>query len=127
MDITMFLAQMWGPVMFAVGLGFFLSRTFYRRVYRDLDKSPFTLLVFGMIATAAGIAHVQVHNMWGTGPEILISLFGWSLLIKGLLTLVCPRFAIQSADVALKAKLFPLSGLLALILGAYLCWIGYLI
>lgn len=121
----MFLAQMWGPMMFAVGLGFFLSRTFYRRVYRDLDKSPFTLLVFGMIATAAGIAHVHAHNIWNTGPEIVISIFGWSLLIKGLLTLVCPDFAIKSANYALKIKLYPISGLLALILGAYLSWIGY--
>jgi len=64
MDITTFLAQIWGPIILAVGLGVFISRNYYMRIYRDLEKETLAVLVFGMVAMAAGIAQVSVHNIW---------------------------------------------------------------
>lgn len=125
MDITTFLAMLWGPTILAVAIGVFLSRPYYLKIYRDLDKSPLAVLVFGMIAMTAGIAHVYFHNSWDTLPEIVVSFLGWGLLAKGALFLVAPKFVDKAGDGWAKKKLIPVAGTLMLVVGGYLTWLAY--
>jgi hypothetical protein len=127
MDTTVFLAQLWGPAMIAVGFGFFFSRAYYRKLYRDLEKAPFAVLFFGMSAIVAGIAQIRLHDSWDTLPQILISLLGWLLLIKGVICTTFPGLADRGADWALDAAIVPLAGGLLILLGGYLSWIGYFV
>lgn len=125
-SITIFLAQLWGPVLLAVGIGVFVSKSFYARIYRDIEKEPMALLLFGFIGTAAGIVHIQVHNVWDNLPEIIISLLGWMLLAKALVFLIKPGLADQWGNKVTKTnKLVPFVTVVAVILGAYLTWVGY--
>lgn len=125
MELTTFLAQLWGPVLVAVGLGFFISSSYYRSIYRDLEKGPFAVLFFGMFAMAAGIAQVLSHNVWGTLTEIIVTLLGWGLLFKGVICVVMPRLADRGGDWALSARIVPAAGGIALLIGLYLSWIAY--
>lgn len=127
METTIFLAQIWGPVIFAVGLGIFVSRNYYIKIYRDLEKEKFAALVFGMIALAAGAAHIGAHNTWGTLPEIVISLLGWGLFIKGAMLTIAPKLADKAGDWTVKSKLVPSAGGFALLVGVYLSWLGYVV
>ncbi len=111
--------------MVAVGLGFFLSTKYYKRIYRDLEKDSFAVLFFGMFAMAAGIAYILAHNKWDTAPEIVVSLIGWSLLVKGIVCVAIPSVADRGADWAVSSKLIPVAGLGSLILGGYLSYVGY--
>ena len=126
MDITVFLAQMWGPAMRAVGLGFFVSRKYYVKIYRDLEKETFALLVFGMAGIAAGIAQVSIHNVWDTVPQIIVSLLGWALIVKAAVFAIAPNVVDQWGDWAADSKLIPVAGTFVLIIGAYLSWFAYL-
>lgn len=127
MDITLLLAQIWGPILMAIGLGFFMSRAYYMKVYRDLEKAPFAVLFFGMFAMAAGIAQVLAHNVWGNLPQSLVSLLGWGLLLKGVICVVLPKLADRGGDWALDARIVPAAGGIALLLGVYLTWISYFV
>lgn len=111
--------------MVAVGLGFFFSWKYYVKVYRDLENSFFAVLFFGMFAMAAGIAHILAHNVWGNLSQAVVSFLGWALLAKGIVCVVFPGVADRGGDWALGAKIVPAAGTAALILGAYLSWIGY--
>ncbi|MEK7187265.1 MAG: hypothetical protein AAB691_00260, partial [Patescibacteria group bacterium] len=82
MDITIQLAGIWGPVLLAVGIGFFVSTKYYAKIYRDLEKESLAVLIFGVAGMSAGIAHVSIHNLWETAPQIVISLIGWGRLVK---------------------------------------------
>lgn len=126
MELTTFLAQLWGPILIAIGIGFFVSRSYYVRVYRDLEKAPFAVLFFGMAAMAAGIAHVLYHNVWGSPVEIVVSLLGWGLLLKGIICVVAPKLADRSADWALDVRVVPAAGAIAFLIGAYLTWFVWL-
>lgn len=124
-SITIFLAQLWGPAMLAVGVGIFVSKNYYTKIYRDIEKEPLALLLFGFVGIAAGIAHIQVHNFWNTLPEIIISLFGWALLVKALIFLIKPRLADQWGNHVSSAKMVPAAMVGAIVLGGYLTWVGY--
>lgn len=125
MESTIFLAQIRGPLLVAVGLGFFVSRSYYVAIYRDIQKAPFAVLFFGMFGMAAGIAQVLSHNIWETLPEILVMLLGWGLLLKGIVCVVAPRLADKAGDFTLGLKIVPGVGATALLLGAYLSWFAY--
>jgi hypothetical protein len=122
---TSFLAQIWGPTILAVSLGVFISRKYYIKIYTDLQKESLAVLLFGMIAVATGIVHIKFHNVWDTLPEFIISFLGWGLLVKGLLFLLAPKFVDKAGDFEAKSKLVPVAGILMLVVGIYLSWIGY--
>jgi len=126
MDITIFLAQIWGPIILAVGIGVFTSRSYYLQIYRDLEKETLAVLCFGMFGMAIGIIQISVHNIWDTFAQGFVSFLGWALLLKATLFIVAPRFVDKSGEWAANLKLVPVSGGLMLLLGAYLTWLGYL-
>ncbi|HEY0908221.1 MAG TPA: hypothetical protein VGE35_02620 [Candidatus Paceibacterota bacterium] len=127
MDSTVFLAQIWGPIMIAVGLGIFASRKYYVRLYRDLEKEMLAVLTFGIMAIALGIMHVNLHNIWGTFNQGLVSLFGWALAVKGFIFLIVPGFADRWGNwAAASPKWIPFVGVAALVIGGYLSWFAFL-
>lgn len=126
MNTTIFLAQLWGPVILAVAIGIFVSRNYYTKIYKDIEKEPLAILIFGMIGTVAAIAQILTHNVWNTLPEILISLFGWMLLIKSLAFLIAPRFVDKSSEIFYKGGFVSVAGVVMLIIGGYLTWFGFL-
>lgn len=127
MYTTPLFAQLWGPVLLAVGLGFFFSKKYYVTIYRDLEKESFAVLFFGMFAMVFGMLHVAMHNSWNTFTEILISLLGWSLLLKGIICVTFPGVADRGGNWVLKEKMIPVVGIVILVVGAYLSWVGYFI
>lgn len=125
MDTTVFLAQIWGPVILAVSLGVFFSRSYYMKIYTNLEQDSLAVLTFGMFAMAAGIAHIGFHNVWGGLTQSIVSFLGWALFVKGLLFIVAPSFVDKSGDWQVGHKTIPYSGIIMLVVGLYLSWIGY--
>ena len=126
MDITTFLAQMWGPAVLAIGVGIFINPKYYARAYREIEKEPLALLVFSMMAITAGVAHIYVHNMWNTFPQIVVSLLGWGLFIKGVLLAVAPNFVDKAGDWYSRKQFIPAVGGLTVVIGVYLTWFAYI-
>lgn len=62
MNTTLFLAQIWGPITLAMGVGYFVSRSFYTRLYREINKESLSVLTFGIIGMAAGIEFVNMEE-----------------------------------------------------------------
>jgi uncharacterized protein YjeT (DUF2065 family) len=125
METTMFLASLWGPVMIAAGIGFFSSPKYYEKIYRDLEKSPFAILIFGMAAMAAGLAQIHAHNLWGTLSEGLVSLLGWGLFLKGVAATAFPNTVDEMGNWWAKKKMTAFVGYARFLLGFYLSFIGY--
>lgn len=125
MDITVFLAQIWGPVMLAIAIGIFSSPSYYQKLYRDVGKDAFAGIIFGMAAMAAGIAQVLSHNVWNTLPEVVVSVLGWGLLLKGIAYSAAPKFVDRAAARWATVNLGWLAGGIMLGVGAYLTWFAY--
>lgn len=123
---TLFLASIWGPIILAVGIGVFFNRSYYARLYRDLQRETLAVLTFGMVMMGLGIWQIGAHNSWDTFAEGLISFLGWGLLAKGLAFIIAPTWVDQSGDWTADSKLLPLVGTLTTIVGAYLTYIAYL-
>ncbi len=125
MEMTMFLAGLWGPAILAIGLGVFINQGHYVRIYREVQREPFALLMFGLAGIMLGLWHVGAHNVWGTLPEIIVSLFGWGLLLKAAAFVIKPDIVDSWGNWVASSKLVPMVGVATVILGGYLSWIAY--
>lgn len=121
----MFLAALWGPAILAVGLGIFLSRSYYVKLYRDLQNEMLAVVSFGVIAIIAGTMQIMVHNIWDSFAQGIVSFLGWALLVKGVIFTMMPKLVDRTGDWEANTGLIPFVGAAMVAIGAYLSWIGY--
>jgi uncharacterized membrane protein HdeD (DUF308 family) len=88
---TVFLGRLLGLYLIAIAVAMLASR---RRALATLDemaRSGPWMLFSGMVATAAGLAIVLGHNVWSGGAlAVVVTLFGWAALLKGVSLLLIP-------------------------------------
>ena len=88
---TVFLGRLLGLYLIAIAVAMLASR---RRALATLDEMAGSgpwMLFSGMVATAAGLAIVLGHNVWTGGAlAVVVTLFGWAALLKGVSLLLIP-------------------------------------
>ncbi len=127
METTIFLASLWGPVMFVAGLGLIISRRYYLTVYKNANRDRMAVVAISIIAMTTGLAQVQFHNVWESLPQIIISLLGWAMLIEGALYTLKPKIAEKLSALIVEEKMMVASGVICLILGGYLSWVAFMV
>jgi hypothetical protein len=86
------------------------------------------LFISGVIAVAAGLAIVLNHNVWSGGVlPVVVTLFGWLMLIKGVFLLfLSPVGTYEFLLAGLQyARFFYLYTAILLVLGVYLTYAGF--
>jgi predicted MFS family arabinose efflux permease len=125
--LTVSLAQFIGPVMLAVGLGIFVSRNYYEKVYRHLEQETLAVLMSGIIALVVGIAIVLSHNYWHSLLAGIVSLVGWLSITKGLLLIIAPRTVDRIGDsMSSKKGWFTFAAILYTAIGVYVSYMAYM-
>jgi len=85
---TLFLSRLIGLYCLLVGLSMMSHKQRTVDGVTALLQNPSLTLLLGLIALAASLAMVLVHNLWWSGPlALIITLIGWLALIKSLLFL----------------------------------------
>lgn len=94
MDISLFLFKFWGwyCVIFFFVLSFNPKRI--RQIIDDVQDQKFTILI-SFIAIIIGLINVLLHNVWEANISLLITLFGWAALLKGILLFTFPKLIIK--------------------------------
>lgn len=108
-----------------LGMIFLLDRARGRRLAEEFLDGEVPLFFSGLMTLLAGLAIVNTHAVW-TGWPLAITLFGWLMVIAGLVRLLVPGPAkrLGRAMLARGIGLRLPAGLLALV-GAWFVWCGY--
>jgi predicted lysophospholipase L1 biosynthesis ABC-type transport system permease subunit len=95
-----------------------------RRVQRRLCQ--YGIYVVGIAVFVAGLAIVQKHNVWTGGWPVLVTIFGWFLLVAGLMQMLFP---VQLAEIAVNViRAFGVligAVIVQLLLGAFFPYLGH--
>jgi hypothetical protein len=128
MDLSIFLAKVIGLYMLIVGM-VVLKKPELRSIINELTKEKDLRFVLGLFTLIIGIIMVVSHNIWG-GPAyvVVVTLISWVVFLKGI-------FVVWMGDMAydnLVAKfstpsMLTLTGVINLIIGIYLSYIGFFI
>lgn len=126
MDNSVLLAKFVGPFIVLIGIGLLLNTKAYLQIMKDFLKDTALIYITGLITFTAGLSIVLFHNMWVKDWRVLITIFGWISLIKGVWLTILPGAALKIAkkfSKNIKFAMIPWS--LMLIIGIFLIVKGY--
>ena len=124
---SIFLARLLGLLFLVVGAVILFNPRPFRAMVGEVVRSVTLVYLFGVIDFAAGLAIVLTHNVWLASWPVLITLIGWILLIRGAVRVLIPDTIMSyAAKFVANPQFFLLSGVVVGILGAVLCYFGYL-
>lgn len=127
MQTSLFLAQMLGPILAVIGAGMLVNRRDYRAMAAEFLESRPLIYLAGLAALVPGLAIVIVHNLWTADWRLLITLFGWLALVGGVVRLVLPRQVARLGSAVLERQGWVAgAGIVLIVLGALLSYVGYL-
>ncbi len=122
---TIVLLKILGPVFFLMAFAVFFRPLLMQKIIFDFLDEDEELFQWGCIGFVAGIVIVQFHNIWSGLPEVIISLTGWLMIAEGILFILFPSVAKRFIKL-FSPSLLIVDGILALAIGTYFCWIGFL-
>jgi hypothetical protein len=127
MQTSAFIARLIGPVMLIAGLAVLLNRQGFKSIAEEFLASRALMFLAGMMVMLAGLAIVLTHNVWTPDWRVLVTLFGWLLIIAGAIRIIEPPFLYTGARAFLRHRAMPiLTGTIWLAIGAVFCLLGYL-
>lgn len=119
-EISIFLARFLGGFYVIFGL-LFLAAKLLGRIIEITDDKSFVIST-GYISLLMGLATVVLHNVWVLDWRIVITLLGWSTLIKGILKIGFPE-VIQKQAQRFKSHQ-TIEAIILLLLGGWLLWLS---
>ena len=125
MELSYFLAQLFGLTLVIISIGALARPEIIFEAVRDLRPFTFCTLMAGFIGIVGGLAIVLSHNIWEVSWRGLVTLFGWSALIKGFTYMVFPEAVVATGRVMLAGRRRTLLLVIVLAVGLYLTYYGF--
>ncbi len=81
-----------GWLLLILGVSYVVQARAWLRMVRDIMADPTRLFAMMIPLLMFGLLVVATHNVWEAGWPLVVTLFGWILVIKSGLYLVWPGF-----------------------------------
>lgn len=120
MDIAIFLARFWGTFYVVFGLLFIVTNQLGKTI--EMTDNKAFVISTGYITFLMGLVTVILHNSWSWDWRIVITILGWSALVKGIMKIGFPEL-IHKQSQRFKKRQW-LSSIFLLVLGAWLLWVS---
>lgn len=125
MEISLFLAKALGIWMTIIGIVVLTSPSNVATITREYFERKSTVFLGASLALLIGSLLVAGHNIWEWNWRLIITLFGWLSLIKGIFILMFPQEA-EKFYIRLLEKIdFRIPGAFYTAIGLLLAWIGF--
>lgn len=120
MDISIFLAKVFGIYLIIVGLAtIFHPKALLERGRKMVEDD--TLLQFAAIVTLIiGILLIVAHNIWVWNWPVIITILAWLTFLKGLIYLWYPELITKYVVKRYNEKIVLISGVIGLVIGIFL-------
>ncbi len=122
MQNAMWLASIFGPLLVILGVWMLFYRDNMMKVYSSIKATPGVLYVMGVMNLFVGLVSVNIYSVWAGDMMLLVTLFGWLLLLQGVGMFFFPQFVLKQKA---RAKKFSIRGVIALVWGLLLCWSAF--
>jgi uncharacterized membrane protein len=91
MELSNFLAELLGISFVVISLAFLVKETYLKQMFLKI-KTEENLFCLGFVTFIIGLGMVLSHNIWVQNWKVIITIFGWASLIKGLSFMFFPEF-----------------------------------
>lgn len=123
MELSIFLAKVMGLYLVITMLAFLFNRSQLEGLIKSLLDNTFLMVFGGVMALIVGLLVVVSHNVWTADWRVLITIFGWLSVVKGLVRLFAPSHLPKW--VLTNSKLLTFLIWVFLVIGIYLTYVGF--
>ncbi len=126
MNSSVIIAQLIGPTMLLMGISLFINFEGLQEMGRKFIESRALIMMAGVMAFIPGLAIVNFHNIWIMEWPLAVTLFGWLLIVAGIVRIVFfEQLRILGKAMLGNANFIRLAGVFMLSLGGFLSFKGY--
>lgn len=126
MDNSILIARFLGPFIMLIGISLLFNIKAFRQIAEGFFKDPALVYVAGMMTFVMGLAIVLFHNIWTADWRVIITLFGWITLIKGVWLVALPGTTSGMTQLFMKnIKFVVIPWSIMLVIGIFLSIKGY--
>ncbi|MFH0763597.1 MAG: hypothetical protein V1927_01160 [Candidatus Omnitrophota bacterium] len=127
MENSALLARFIGPYIIVIGISLIFNQKIFRHIMEDFPKSPALIFLTGIITFVTGLAIVLFHSVWAADWRVLITVFGWAALIKGVWLIALPGTLVKMVKLYTKNfNLVLIPWAIMLLIGIFLTVKGYI-
>ncbi|HXY30500.1 MAG TPA: hypothetical protein VEI06_07300 [Gemmatimonadaceae bacterium] len=126
MHASIFIARLLVPMYVVVGMALLTKPQSFHAILSEFIGSVTLLYLAGFIGLLAGTALLVAHNVWVTDWRLMVTLIGWIILVRALITIFKPEWIVAVGRAILaRPEIFAGAGATNLVIGAVLCYFGY--
>ncbi len=123
---SILIAKLIGPVLLVAAIAMLADAKDLQGMAREFLKDRALIYVTGVLAMLGGLAIVNNHNIWIADWPVIITLFGWAMIIGGAVRMALPS-AVRSIGGAMTKNptMMRVAGAVWALVGAFLIYKGY--
>jgi len=126
MQTSILIAKLIGPILLVAAIAMLANAKDLQEMARGFLKDRALIYVTGVLAMLGGLAIVNTHNVWTLNWPVIITIFGWAMLIGGAARMTQPSLVRSIGGAMLEnPALIRVSGALWVLIGAWLTYVGY--
>ncbi len=122
---TIIFAQMFGLYLFIMAIIMLSKAQYYRTMISNVQAAGGNIVIAGAIGLMLGLFLVTVHNNWVWDSDVIITLFGWLILIKSILWLGFPECMLRCTKKVYDGPAYYIILVIVAILGIILMMKGF--
>ncbi|MBS0604730.1 MAG: hypothetical protein JSS60_06810 [Verrucomicrobia bacterium] len=93
------------------------------KVCTSVKNTPGVMYMMGVVNLLIGLTVLSQFNMWAWQLSLLVTIFGWVVLIRGLMAFFVPQFLVKKT--MSKAQTLKIKGIIVLVWGFGMCWLAF--
>lgn len=124
--MAIWISKFLGPIILVLSIPMIVTpERLQETTRRFLADSPL-VLISGVLAMTAGLSIVNTHNVWVLDWPLIVTLFGWALVLGGVSRIVAPRVVDHVGGAMMDRPMMTrIVGAFWVSLGAFLTFKGY--
>lgn len=126
MEMSLYLAQLLGPILVLYGLAFSFRFNRMEEMVKDFTKNSGLVYISSMIMVTIGMVMILAHNVWEWSWAVIPTILGWAILLKGAMFAFIPEPLFKLSNKIMKVKgIFVVAIFVWLLAGLCLTYYGY--
>ena len=127
MDISIYLARVFGIYLVIACIAMFVNRKHLSKILSGFSDNLGLVVFSGFMHLFFGLLVVVAHNIWTMDFRVLVTLMGWTGVLKGGLRILVPTKINRLGEEFAGGKKLVVWGFVWLAIGSYLLYSSFVV
>ena len=124
--MAIWISKFLGPLILVISIPMVATPSSLQETTRRFLADTPLVLISGFLAMTAGLSIVNTHNVWVLDWTLIVTLFGWALVLGGATRIIAPSVVEQVGNATMgRPMMMRIVGTFWALLGAFLTFKGY--